>query len=101
MRASLGAVLVMAGVLAGAVAWATTGEQTIVPLTPPVEQQVQGFGPGADQRVEAIGGGEQQVGAHVPPTEAQKTASNVGKAVLGVTGAVIALGAMAASLLLL
>jgi len=92
---------VVAGVLAGAVAWATT-EQTIEPLTPPVEQQVQALGQGADQRVEVIGGGvEQEIGPHVPPTQAQKTASNVGKAVLGVTGAVIALGAMAASLLFL
>jgi hypothetical protein len=94
-------VLVAAGVLAGAVAWATT-EQTIEPLTPPVEQRVQPLGPGTDQRVEQLGGAEeQQIGPHVPPSPAQKAASNAGKVVLGIAGTALALGAMAASLLFL
>jgi hypothetical protein len=77
-----------------------------------VEQTIEPLDPGVEQRVQVIGGGNETeqvrmvetqavetVEPHVPPSPAAKAASTAGKVVLGVTGAAIALGAMAASLL--
>jgi hypothetical protein len=77
-----------------------------------VEQTVEPLDPGVEQRIQIIGGGTETeqvrmvetqavetVEPHVPPSPAAKAASTAGKVVLGVTGAAIALGAMAASLL--
>jgi hypothetical protein len=76
-------------------------EQEIEPLTPPAEQHVEIVG-AAEQGVDGI---DQQalevVEPHEPPSPAAKAASNVGQAILGVTAAVVSLGVMAASLLLL
>jgi hypothetical protein len=76
-------------------------EQTIEPLTPPVEQQVVTIG-GAEQGVEGIAPQAiEEVEAKEQPSPVGKAASTVGKAVLGVTAAVVSLGVMAASLLLI
>jgi hypothetical protein len=76
-------------------------EQEIEPLTPPAEQRVEVIG-GTEQGVEGV---DQQalevVEPHDPPSPAAKAASNVGQAILGVTAAVVSLGVMAASLLLM
>jgi hypothetical protein len=77
-------------------------EETIEPLNPT----------GVEQRVDVIGGGDREenvrgvdeqtvedVSAAEPPGPVAKTASTVGKVVLGVTGAGIAIGVMIASLL--
>lgn len=101
MRARCGFALVLAALLAGA-GWVAATEQTIEPLTPPVDQRVERLGGDVDQQVIPVApGDEQRIGAHEPPSPSAKTASTVGKFVLGVTAAVVALGAMAASLILL
>ena len=81
----------------------TAVEQAIQPLAPPVEQQIEILTTTDDQqRVEVVGEqGEQVVGEHVPPTPTEKAASQAGKFMLGVASAGVALGVMAASLLLL
>jgi hypothetical protein len=79
-----------------------------------VEQTIEQLSPGVEQRVEILGGGEQveqvrsvdtqevaTVEPHTPPSPAAKAASTAAKGVLGVVAAGVALGAMAASLLLL
>ena len=78
-------------------------DQVIEPLDNGVEQQIEVLTTDDQmQRVEIIHGNvEQDVAGHVPPTPTQKTASKVGKFMLGVASAGVALGVMAASLLLL
>jgi len=78
-------------------------EQTIVPLTPPEEQRVEMIG-GGDYDEQVRGVDTQQVATvepHVPPSPAAKAASTAAKGALGVMAAGVALGVMAASLLLL
>lgn len=91
-------------------------EQTVEVITNQ-EQRVEALTPPAEQRIEvisgtvAVEGGQhveglddsrvQTVGAHVPPTPGEKRASQAGQFVLGVASAGVALGVMAASLLLL
>jgi hypothetical protein len=78
-------------------------EQTIEPLTPPVEQHVEMIGGG--QYVEQVRAVDAQavetVEPHVPPSPAAKATSKAVQGVLGVAAAGVALGAMAASLLFL
>lgn len=78
-------------------------EQAIQDLAPAVEQRIEVISAGEDdQRVEIVSGApEQTVGEHVPPTPSEKAASTAGKFMLGVASAGVALGVMAASLLLL
>jgi hypothetical protein len=92
----------MAWVLAVAVP-ASAVEQLIQPLTPPEEQRVEALGGGEDQqRVEQVDAAEAQVIARQdPPSPAQKTASVVGKVVVSVAAAAVAVGVTVASLLLL
>ena len=55
-----------------------------------------------EQRVEALDDSRvQTVGEHIPPTPSEKQATKAGQFVLGVASAGLALGVMAASLLLL
>jgi hypothetical protein len=78
-------------------------EQAIQQLAPPEEQRIEviSAGDGTGQRVEVISHGtDQTVGEHVPPTPSEKAASRVGKFMLGVASAGVALGVMAASFLL-
>jgi hypothetical protein len=84
----------------------TNQEQRIEVLTPPAEQRIEVLSGSVEvegmQRVEALDDTrEQTVGAHIPPTPGEKQASKAGQFVLGVASAGVALGVMAASLLLL
>jgi hypothetical protein len=78
-------------------------EQNIVALTPPDEQRIEVITPADDQQgVDAVDdAATQTVAAHEPPSPSAKAASTAGKFVLGVASAGLALGVMAASLLLL
>ena len=84
----------------------TNQEQRVEALTPPVEQRIEVISGSVavegDQRVEALDDSRMQVvGANIPPTPGEKQASKAGQFVLGVASAGLALGVMAASLLLL
>lgn len=102
MRRSLALALVFAAAVFQALP-VDAVDQAIEPLAAPEEQKIEILGTSDDQqRVEIIGGTrEQDVGEHVPPTPSEKAASNAGKFMLGVASAGVALGVMAASLLLL
>ena len=76
-------------------------EQTITPLTPPVEQRVQQLGDNEQQVRSVDAQNVETVVPHEPPSPAVKAASTAGKVVLGVVGAGIAVGSMVASLMLL
>ena len=85
----------------------TNQEQRVEALTPPAEQRIEVISgsvavvDGA-QHVEALDDSRTQtVGAHIPPTPGEKQATKAGQFVLGVASAGLALGVMAASLLLL
>jgi len=85
----------------------TDQEQQVEVLTPPGEQRIEVISgsvavvDGA-QHVEALDDSRTQtVGAHIPPTPGEKQATKAGQFVLGVASAGLALGVMAASLLLL
>ena len=85
----------------------TNQEQRVEALTPPAEQRIEvisgsvAVDEGA-QRVEGIDDSRTQtVGAHIPPTPGEKQAAKAGQFVLGVASAGLALGVMAASLLLI
>jgi len=78
-------------------------EQRIVPLNPPEEQRVERLGhPDDVAQVNAVDiTADQAIAPAIPPSPAAKAASTAGKVVLSVAAAGVALGAMAASLLLL
>jgi len=80
-------------------------EQTVEPLTPPGEQEVQPIGPAAvegEQGVQGVeAGAEQQVETQQPASQAAKVATTVGHVAIGVTAAAISLGTTAAMLLFL
>jgi hypothetical protein len=89
-----------------AVAVVTNQEQRIEVLTPPGEQRIEVISGSVavegGQRVEGIDDSRTQtVGAHIPPTPGEKQASKAGQFVLGVASAGLALGVMAASLILI
>ena len=102
MRPLVAVAFVLAGLLSGAAPGAAV-EQNIVALTPPDEQRIEVITPAADQQgVEQIDGSHTQtIAAHEPPSPTTKAASTAGKFLLGVASAGLALGVMAASLLLL
>ena len=89
-----------------AVAVITNQEQRVEALTPPAEQRIEVISGSVavegDQRVEGLDDSRvQTVGEHIPPTPSEKQATKAGQFVLGVASAGLALGVMAASLLLL
>ena len=84
----------------------TNQEQRVEALAPPAEQRIEVISGSVavegDQRVEALDDSRvQTVGEHIPPTPGEKRASQAGQFVLGVASAGLALGVMAASLLLM
>ena len=88
------------------VAVITNQEQRVEAITPPAEQRIEVISGSVavegDQRVEALDDSRvQAVGEHIPPTPSEKQATKAGQFVLGVASAGLALGVMAASLLLL
>jgi hypothetical protein len=77
-------------------------EQTVEGLAPPNEQDVQAIGPAAEQGVQGVEQvDEQQVNAQEPQSDAARMATKVGHAAIGVTAAVVSLGATAAMLMFL
>jgi hypothetical protein len=82
-------------------------EQRVEAIAPPTEQRIEVISGSVEvddgsQRVVALDDSrEQTVGEHIPPTPGEKQASKAGQFVLGVASAGVALGVMAASLLLL
>ena len=102
MRRSLALALVFAAAVVPALPVSAT-DQAIQPLGGLDEQRIEVLTTDEDQqRVVAIAGSqEQDVGEHIPPTPNEKAASKTGKFLLGVASAGVALGVMAASLLLL
>jgi hypothetical protein len=85
----------------------TNQEQRVEAIAPPTEQRIEVISGSVEvddgsQRVVALDDSrEQTVGEHIPPTPGEKQASKAGQFVLGVASAGVALGVMAASLLLL
>ncbi len=77
------------------------GEQTITPITPPAEQRVETVTPSGEQRVEALGANGMQDVTHGSKGPVQRSAEAVGKVVIGVLAATIAIGMTVASLLLI
>ena len=107
MRLSIAVALLAAGIVLQTVP-SRAHEQVVEPLNPAEEQRIEvisggeAFDDGSGQRVHPVGGEvEQTVGEHIPPTPSEKAASKAGKFVMGVASAGLALGVMAASLLLL
>jgi hypothetical protein len=77
-------------------------EQTVEELVPPGEQEIQQIGPAQEQGVQGVDvGAEQVVDAQEPRSDAARIATNVGNVAIGVTAAVVSLGATAAMLLFL
>ena len=77
-------------------------EQTVEGLAPPNEQEVQPIGPASEQGVQGVAQvDEQQVNAQEPQSDAARMATKVGHAAIGVTAAVVSLGATAAMLMFL
>jgi hypothetical protein len=77
-------------------------EQSVTPVVPGGEQRIEALPAGGEQHVQALdaAGVQQQVtGGHKGP--ARRGAEATGKVILGVFAAVVSLGVMAASLLLL
>lgn len=75
-------------------------EQPVEPLRPEAEQQVEILHPRLPQTVQEIQlQPDQEVTAPEPVSPARRAASTVGKVVLGIVAAGVALGAAAASLL--
>ena len=104
-RIALGA---LGGLLAGSVLVALAESPpgaTVRPLPPgPARQQIEVLRPGSGQdlsQAERAEQGEQDIGVPEPKSSTQRAASTAGKVVLGVFAAAIAIGAAAASLLLL
>lgn len=76
-------------------------EQTITPITPPVQQRVEGVTPPGEQHVEALDAKGMQEITHGSKGPVQRGAEAVGKVVIGVLAAGIAIGVTVASLLLI
>ena len=90
-------VLPVAGLAAG-----EPMEQEVQPLTPRVEQRIETLTPTAEQRVEVVNAdGTQQVSGNATQSATQRGVQSVAKAVVGVLAAVVSMGVMAASLLLI
>jgi len=94
----MGGLLLVAG-SAASVGWAV---QPVEPLRPKAEQQVEILHPKNAQDVDEVTlQPEQQISVPQPVSPAKRVASNVGKVVLGVTAAGVALGVAMLSLLFL
>jgi hypothetical protein len=92
----------LAVMLAARMGAAVDREQTVEGLAPPNEQDVQAIGPAAEQGVQGVEQvNEQQVNAQEPQSDAARMATKVGHAAIGVTAAVVSLGATAAMLMFL
>jgi len=77
-------------------------EQTVEEIVPPGEQRVETLGGANEQAVHGVDAlAEQQVQPQEPPSPAAKAAANVGKVATGVAAAAISLGATAAMLMFL
>ena len=77
-------------------------EQTVEELVPPGEQRVEALGGANEQAVRGVDvTAEQDVAPQEPPSPAMKAAENVGKVATGVTALVVSLGATAAMLMFL
>lgn len=96
------ALLVLTGRLALPVLAANeVPEQAVIPVAPEVEQRVEGLTPDAEQRVEAVDGqGAQQVMSGTTP-ERQGPLATAGKVTVGVLAALLSVGTILASLLLI
>lgn len=75
------------------------GEQTITPITPPAQQRVDAVAQVGEQHVEALGADGVQGISHGSKGPVQRSAELVGKVVIGVIAAGVAIGATVASLL--
>ena len=100
---------VAVALLAGALTWpvmaasaSAPAEQAVVPIEQVPEQRVEGIAQPGEQRVEDLTAeqAEQAVNGTTPRSGAQRAASTAGKIALGIVAAVVAVGSMAASLLL-
>src|SRR5262245_31087662 len=77
-------------------------EQTVEEIVPPGEQRVETLGGANQQAVHGVDvTAEQEVAPQEPPSAAAKAAQNVGKVATGITAAAVSLGATAAMLLFL
>src|SRR5262249_40115484 len=101
VRITIAALLLLAGIVFGPRGFAAGVEQTITPITPPVEQRIERLGGDGGQRVDALASADdaQRVDVPGPPTATQKAASTAGKFVVGVAAAGISVAAMAATLM--
>jgi hypothetical protein len=77
------------------------GEQTVTPVAPPVQQRVETVTPAGEQHVEALDAKSLQEITHGSKGPVQRGAETVGKVVIGVLAATIAIGATVASLFLI
>jgi hypothetical protein len=75
-------------------------EQTVTPITPPVQQRVETVTPPGEQRVEALDAKDMQQITHGSKGPVQRGAETVGKVVIGILATGVALGVTVASLLL-
>jgi hypothetical protein len=100
VRHSILLVCLVAGALVGTV---PAAEQTIEQLAPAQEERVEAIGQADDvARVDPMDpAGQEDVAPNEAPGPIQKAATTVGKVVLGVVSAAVAVGVMVASLLLL
>lgn len=83
-------------------AGAKTHEQTVIPLTPGVEQRVEPVAPAAPQQVEAVvvpAGVQQSVTAVEVPTRLEQFASDAGDVTAAVFGATVSIAITVAFLL--
>jgi hypothetical protein len=99
-------ILLLAALLLAPVATAPAAseimEQSVTPVAPSGEQRIEAVAPAGEQHVQALdaAGMQQQIsGGHKGPV--RRGAEATGKVVLGVLAAVVSVGVMAASLLLL
>jgi hypothetical protein len=75
-------------------------EQHVTPLTPPAEQRIEVLHPAGEQHVQALDGqGVQEITGDATDSVATRGAKVVGKVVLTVVGAAVAVGGMLAALL--
>jgi hypothetical protein len=98
MRSWLLALALLLALSGSARAAGETREQTITPI-PPREQSVTPVNPNGEQRVEALGTGDgtQQV-SEGTRSSAGRAANNVAKVFVGITAAVVSIGATLAAL---
>jgi hypothetical protein len=95
------AILLGAGLVVGAAAFADLQQQGVEAVPAPAQQQVQALSPQVEQQVQGVEtAGVQEVGEGTTSPSGQK-ANAAAKVVVGVMAAAISLGATAASLMFL